>query len=475
MPLSPIELLLPKGFAGAAIVLGSSCPSVLVPLSSSTTSDDEPVDLVVLAPSRDERRDRDWIDRAARAAATRLTPDGIAYVVPARATNLTRALQAQGLAPGETLLHLPDVSRSRHVAPVGSEAERYALSGRLGMKRTKRLAAVLALRASWSAALGPTGAILRRDSETPLAGWLFALGERPAAPGGVLLTTRRSPAEGSVVHRFADGEREPDAVAKVSSRTSGELQALREIAPAAAGAGARVPSVIWSGVLGRTPVLVQTALSGEAAARLIARRQLEPAALQERVATWLECWAGSEALRRPLGRDDLDRFVLSPALRLVRGDQRYHAYLEELCTRACRVSCPFVPTHGDLTAANVVVNGPDDLGVLDWEEASNEGLPLTDFFYAAADAVAAAGSYTDRPGSVVSCFAADGNHAQRVRALARRLADSLELDPVVREVCFHACWLHHASNEASRGTDPGAAPFGSILATVADDPERFRP
>jgi phosphotransferase family enzyme len=457
------------------MVLGSSCPSVLVPLSSSTTSDDEPVDLVVLAPSRDERRDRDWIDRAARAAATRLTPDGIAYVVPARATSLTRALQAHGLVPAGTLLHLPDVSHSRHVAPVGSEAERYALSGRLGMKRTKRLAAVLALRASWSAALGPTGAILRRDSETPLAGWLFALGEQPAAPGSVLLTTRRSPAEGSVVHRLADGEREPDAVAKVSSRTSDELRALSEIAPAAAGAGARVPSVIWSGVLGRTPVLVQTALSGEAAARLIARRQLGPAAFQERVATWLECWAGSEALRRPLGRDDLDRFVLSPALRLVRGDGRYLAYLEELCARASGASCPFVPTHGDLTAANVVVNGPDDLGVLDWEEASNEGLPLTDFFYAAADAVAAAGRYTDRPGSVVSCFAAEGNRAQGVRALTRRLADSLELDPVVREVCFHACWLHHASNEASRGTDPGAAPFGSILATVADEPERFRP
>ncbi len=213
MPLSPIELLLPEGFAGAAIVLGSSCPSVLVPPSTSTTSDDEPVDLVVLAPSRDERRDRDWIARAARAAATRLTPDGIAYVVPARQTDLTHALQAQGLAPAGRLLHLPDVSRSRHVAPVGSEAERYALSGRLGMKRTKRLAAGFALRASWSAALAPTGAIFRRDSETPLAGWLFALGERPAAPGSVLLTTRWSPAEGSVIRRFADGEREPDAAA----------------------------------------------------------------------------------------------------------------------------------------------------------------------------------------------------------------------------------------------------------------------
>jgi aminoglycoside phosphotransferase (APT) family kinase protein len=222
-------------------------------------------------------------------------------------------------------------------------------------------------------------------------------------------------------------------------------------------------------------VLVQTALEGENAIRLVARRQLDPGTLQERVAGWLERWARPAARRRPLDQADLDRFVQSPATRLVRGDARYLAYLEALCTRALGRSCAFVPTHGDLTAANIVVNGPGDLGVLDWEEASSDGLPLTDFFYAAADIVAAAAGYADRPGSVVSCFTADGEHARHVRGLALGLANALELDPVVQEVCFHACWLHHAVNEASREADPGAAPFGSILGTVADDPERFRP
>ena len=42
MPLSPIELLLPKGFARGAIVLGSACPSVLVPSAAAR----EPIDLV---------------------------------------------------------------------------------------------------------------------------------------------------------------------------------------------------------------------------------------------------------------------------------------------------------------------------------------------------------------------------------------------------------------------------------------------
>ena len=44
----------------------------------------------------------------------------------------------------------------------------------------------------------------------------------------------------------------------------------------------------------------------------------------------------------------------------------------------------------------------------------------------------------------------------------------------VAEVCFHACWLRHASNEAHHQPDaPSARPFGSILRTVVDHAERF--
>jgi Phosphotransferase enzyme family len=469
--LSPIELLLPKGFARGAIVLGSACPSVLVPASAGGTANDAPVDLVVLAPSKAERRDREWIDSATRTAGSRLSREGIAYVVPARASELRRALAGRGLHAAQMLFHVPDVSRSRHVFPVGTLAERYAVSGRLPLKRVKRLAASTALRWPRAAALGPTGAIQRRDSSTPLAQWLFTVA--PTAPGSVLLTTRRAPSGGSVLHRFAANGSEPDAVAKVSSRVADEVRGLAEIAPAAARAGVQVPEVLWSGELGPAQALVETALGGEVAAHLIERGRLDPVVLHGRLAGWLDRWARSTAAPRRLQLEDLDHFLLLPATRLAGRNTSYLDYLDGLCARAVGSVCSFVPAHGDLTATNILVDDRGELGILDWEEAAEARLPLTDFFYAAADVVAAAGGYSDRPGSVRACFGTDGERTTAVRQMANLLGDGLELDLVVRELCFHACWLHHAANEATAGSDPRHKPFESILMDVADDPRGF--
>src|SRR5262245_41443356 len=145
--LSPLELLLPKGFADGALVLGGACPPVLMPLAG-TARDEGSADLIVIAPTKNEQRDPAWVRLGVRTAAARLSADGLVYVVPAHAWRLRRALVASGLEAAGTLLHLPDVSRSRHVVPVGTEAERYALSRRLGMKRWKRLTASAAMRLS---------------------------------------------------------------------------------------------------------------------------------------------------------------------------------------------------------------------------------------------------------------------------------------------------------------------------------------
>jgi hypothetical protein len=285
---------------------------------------------------------------------------------------------------------------------------------------------------------------------------------RVAEPGG-----QRPP------HRFVEGNSEPDAIAKVSSRTPDELRGLLEVAPAAARAGARVPEVLWSGRLGPSEAFVQSALAGASAARLVERGRLDPGELVAWLTRWLERWSREAARPRPLGQADLDRFVLAPARRLAVAKGAYLDYLAELCARAVGSSCPFVPTHGDLTATNVLVDPDDGLGILDWEEASAEGLPLTDFFYAAADAFAAVRGYSDRPAAVRACFAADGEHMPALRQTMRRLAAAVDLEEVVQEVCFHACWLHHASNEERRGPDPVELPFRSILGILRDDVGRF--
>jgi hypothetical protein len=407
---------------------------------------------------------------------SRLSTTGIAYVVPSRAVGLRRSLAAGGLRSAEMLLHIPDLAQSRHVVPVGTAAERYALSGQLPMKRSNRLAAA-ALPSSWRAAVGPTGTVFRRTTAVPLASWLFELERSPRVPGSALVTASGAAAGGSILHRFSGSEAGPDGVAKVSPRATDELQSLLRIAPAAARAGARVPVVLHSGELGSVPLVLQSALAGRSAQLLLEEKRVTASSLQERIAAWLERWAGSTARPRGLSRRDLERFVLSPAagpapLASERG--LYLDYLRALCSRAVGMTCPLVAGHGDLTAANIVLDGQAELGIVDWEEASEEALPLTDFFYAAADALAATHAYADRPGAVASCFAADGDHAPFVDGLRRRLSHVLGIHEVIQEICFHACWLHHAVNEASRSANSEVGPFTAILRLVAGDPDRFR-
>lgn len=470
--LSPLELLLPRGFARGALVLGGACPSVLTPPADRVSGEGQ-VDLVVVAPTEDECRDPAWVGSVADAAGTRLSPDGIVYLVPTRAKRVRRTLVALGLEPASTMLHVPDVARSRHVVPVGTSAERYALSGRLDLKGAKRLAASIGLRFSPLAALGPTATVLRRGRPAPLASWLFEVGPLPGGPGSVLLTTRRAWSGGTVVHRFPAGRSEPDAIAKVSTQAQDEERGLREVAPAAVRAGARVPEVLWSGRLGPAQALVQSALDGTSAARLLEQGRLDPGELSARTAGLLERWSRETARPRALGQADLDRLVLSPARRLAARNAAYLDYLARLCARAAGSSCPFVPTHGDLTATNVLVDRDGRLGILDWEEAAAEGLPLTDFLYSAADAVAATGAYHDRVQAFRSCFAPGGAHAATVEEQRSRLAQALAIADVVQEVCFHACWLHHASNEQARSTVSASGPFVAIVQMISEGPERL--
>ncbi len=432
------------------------------------------VDVVVLAPSRSEQRDDVWIREAADLTAAQLSPGGIAYIVPAASGRLRRALASAGIGAAGTLLHIPSVAHSRHIVPLGTAAERYALSGRLPMSRLKRLAAVAALRMPWLARFGPTAAVHRRHGAPPLGQWLFELGEPRRLAGSVLVSVSET-GNSIALHRFPAGQSQPDAVAKVSPGAGRELRALREIAPGAAVGGARVPEVLAAGEIGTVPFVLQSALAGRTAAVLVLRRRVTARGLQEQLAAWLDRWSASTASPRALSAEDIDRFVLGLAVELApQLGSSYPTYLDhlrELSANAIGQACPFVPSHGDLTLANVLLDG-SAIGVVDWEHASADSLPLLDFFYSAVDAVAAESAYADRAAAFNSCFAPGGAHAADVRALLRRLVTSLAVDSSLQELCFHACWLHHAANETRRvPAYPG--PFMTILRTIAGDSARF--
>jgi len=411
------------------------------------------------------------VEEAAHRTVRALASAGIVYVLPASARGVERALQVRGLRSAESLLHVPDAARSRHVVPLGTAAARYALSGQLRMKSTKRMAAKGLSHSRWLRDRAPTGLVFRREASAPLGSWLTELGDRSSMSSA--LAMRRSDG-GAVLLRFPADEPRPNAVAKVSRSAPREVEALQRIAPPATRAGVRAPGVIFSGTLGAVPVVLQSALPGTIAARLLEQKRLRPAELHERLADWLTRWGTLSRREREMRTDELERLVLSPAARLVPDKPAYRQHLSVLCGLAVGSRCPSVASHGDLTASNVLID-QTGLGVIDWEEALEESLPLTDFFYAAADAVAAVGGYMDRPGAFAACFAADGEHAGRVGELTHRLAKALDVSPVIQEICFHVCWLHHADNERRRSHADGARPFASILNALSAWPERFAP
>jgi aminoglycoside phosphotransferase len=468
---SPLELLLPEGSTTGALVLGDRCPPLLAPTADGTQAVSGTVDLVILAPSRSQRRDARWTQDAAAAAASRLSRTGIAYVVPGDARRLRRALADVGLPGAGKLLHVPEVTNPRHLVQVGTPAERWALAGGIAMNRWKRVLAS-GLGARGRAATGPTGAIHRRDPGQPLATWLFGLGGSGLAPGSTIVSLTHRGTGGAILYRFAGERRAPDAVAKLTTAAGDELRALREIAPAAAGAGVRVPRVLASGRIGSMPFVLESVVSGRRAADLVAVGHLGPQEVQGRLADWLETWSRSRARVRPIGPDDVARFLLAPASRA--GVKRpYLEFLQELGSQANGRACSFVHSHGDLTLANVMIEDHSPLGIVDWEHASAGSLPLTDFLYASVDAVAARRRYEDRPGAFVSCFTPGGNHTSSLERLRTRSATLLELDEVVQTVCFHACWLQHAANEADRSPGSPGGPFVTILHTIGAAPELF--
>ena len=130
---------------------------------------------------------------------------------------------------------------------------------------------------------------------------------------------------------------------------------------------------------------------------------------------------------------------------------------------------PFVPSHGDLTMANVLVDDDGSLGVVDWSSARSRALPLTDFLYAVADAQAASSGYEDRTDAFRRCFVERAGR-ERTRQLLSRVAEPLTLDGTAFEIVFHACWLHHAANEADREPALGRPFLELVRAASSTEP-----
>jgi hypothetical protein len=463
---TPLELLHSGGWVEYARVLGDGCPPALVPTAAAGR--EREVDLVVIAPTRAQLRKRGWLAGACDEAARALSPDGLVYALVPRGRRRAarRRRRAAGLLLDSRLAQLPGGAAPRYLVPLEAAVWRHALTHLIGARpATRRVLAVaraLPLGEPLVAAVLPEVATLaRHPGGVGVAAWAASLGEQPGA-GLVVATSWRGPAGPVVAYPFAEGARRPWGVVKIGPDSAREAAALGRLGAAARAAGARVPRVLGVGQVGgshvRRDTLGETLLEGEPAARLLGRSPERFDAVAAAVADWLERWNAATAQPARLAADRLERELVAPAAELGDGlPPAYRDWLAARCAAATGTELPLVAAHNDLTMWNVLVDG-DALGILDWAEAEDAGLPLTDFFYAIADAAAACHGYANRLAAVRDCFEPGGRRAAAVAPLRERLRSSLALAEGVDELALHACWLHHAANELRDGGD------GSFLA-----------
>ena len=244
-----------------------------------------------------------------------------------------------------------------------------------------------------------------------------------------------------------------------------EHAVLTTLAVSASGHGVIVPKVISLQELDGMILLTEDAIDGRVAAGVPAG-QIEE--VFERIAAWLATWHRATLVVGDSSRGGERNVVeLAQALDV---DRRYVLWLEAALTAMPRSAPPSVAVHGDLTMWNLLVaRGPGTVAVIDWEDASPNGVPLSDLFYAAVDAELSRGSYNTR---LLAFDAVFPDSLTRIGRICRTAGESLGLDAALVRLCFHETWLRHAAREAI-GSD-GRREFQELVhRRLAVEPERF--
>src|SRR5262249_41466169 len=147
----------------------------------------------------------------------------------------------------------------------------------------------------------------------------------------------------------------------------------------------QIPQCLSLEQVNQRPVLLQTMIRGQSVAFLLTPHPSRLLEVIDRVITWLEFWNRSTVVIRPLDREFLEKELLNSvdllAPHLEMGDA-YRDWLIRSSLKLTGAPATLMATHNDLTMSNILQDEQGNLGVIDWESASEEGLPFVDFFYA---------------------------------------------------------------------------------------------
>jgi hypothetical protein len=472
-----LELLHPDGCVAEVAVAGASgvAPEGVDP--------DASLDLVVLAPSGGRASLQTLLD----SFVPRLSGDAVVYVLvpPLGRRAARRQLVRSGLVLDRGIAHVPSFDSSRYLVPLERSLARRAFREVVAVwPRRGRVVARL-LDFSWTAAvlesLLPSVALVGRPPDArPLFDWASRLlGDGPDLRVEAVVTSGPAKAERAVVLLVPSGGETASLVAKIRGGSSAKLErqatALEGPASTARTAGAAVPELIALRPLGARSVLYETCVGGASAAGLLASEPERLPSILALLSDWLDRWQRVSLVERPAGSEELGSRILAPAEALAplldHGDD-YVLWLRTRCEAIAGHVLPLVDAHNDLTMFNVLVT-PSGVGVVDWEEASGGTLPLTDFFYAAVDATAAAARYADRIAAFDACFGGTGRSAELIAGIQRRLMSTAAMSAELAQLAFHACWLHHAANEQLDGSPEAPPPFLSIVQRLAAGPDAW--
>lgn len=479
---SPLELFHPHGFIERWVAFGDNCPARLLPDVGRRA--DSGADLVILAPSIAESGDKSWLERTVHLSIDCLNPGGIMYLsVPAsRRMVVTRMLAGNGLGVDQPVIHLPNWQSSYHLIPLQPGPVHYALSDLLPAPSWKRHVAPIVLRlpairdvlASQLSSIG----LIASHSETQPLQWVNTVAERAEGTVDhvVMSVSRRDSPDKAVLHCFTSAVWRPAFVVKVALSDNGagklddEVDALSSLGISAERAGAMVPRVTPMTSSPINSVMVQSALPGRTAAALLATNPDQLVTVVEKLFGWLLAWNKTTVSRKFVKQSHLEREILTPAEQLaahVPHGEAYVGWLRNRCMKLLDVQVPFVAAHRDLTMHNVLLEGAGQIAIVDWESGTMEAAPLADFFYAIVDTVLATRLNEDRLAAFTSCFTEGGAFRSLVVEWQSHFMRTLDISNEWVELCFHACWLHHAHNEYKANGESSQMWFLKIVQRLA--------
>jgi aminoglycoside phosphotransferase (APT) family kinase protein len=381
------------------------------------------------------------------------------------------------------MVHLPPGKSDQYLVPEEATFLVHMVTSLLSLSPARRRALGAAARlpgmAGVLAGLSPeAGIIVRRTGARPLLQWLAV--EGPPLTRALIRTKWRAQGGTAVLHCFTDTGKTPLAVGKaalsegLTNRTEREAEALEALRPVATRAGIRIPEGRLIRSAAGWPLLLQRHLSGRSAASLLRAGLADPLEILGRLTTWLAAWNRSSAAVEVLDQRRLENELLAPLARLapllLHSGSQYLERVHRLAADALGSPMPLVAVHNDLTMQNVLLEPASPLGVIDWEAARKDGLPLADFYYAAVDVFAQEVGGLDRMRAFLTCFGPTAARAKSVFPLGEEIRQAAQLSSVLVPICFHACWIRHAANEAEKHPHAAVRPFLEIVRWLADQP-----